>query len=119
MPAERRDAGEWMGGECLEPLCYVGDGGDRFFISMELPLVEKKDIELSFAGSELEIRAKMRKTLTLKSFGAFGRLSGFCSFGRRIRLPQDADPGNARARFVKGILEIEVPRKRGAGLSIE
>jgi HSP20 family protein len=81
------------------------DGGYR--ITAELPGMEEKDVEVSFADGILTIRGEKRsqrqndeRTVSERAYG---------KFERRLALG-DVDDSKAEAKFDKGVLTIELPR---------
>jgi HSP20 family protein len=102
--------GELEGG-CLEPLCYMEDKGDFFLVSADLPLVDKKDVQVYLTDDALEISARMKKTCTFRALGAIESHFEFQSFHKAVSLPPGTDTEKARARFAKGVLEIQLPKK--------
>lgn len=81
------------------------DAGYR--VSLELPGMDEKDIEVSYADGMLVVRGEKRtetedreRTVTERRYGRFER---------RVALP-DAEHARANATFDRGVLTIDVPR---------
>jgi HSP20 family protein len=94
----------------IEPLTYVEDLGDRFRVTMDLPLVEKKDIVVNVSGQHLEISARMCRKIAYRGFGMSQESYHSASFYNSVILPPGVDPEGAKAAFEKGILVIELPK---------
>ncbi len=83
-----------------EPLTDVIEDVKQVAITMELPGVEKKDINVHMTDDELEISVdnELRK------------------YHKRVRLPTKVDPKTTKATYTNGILDVTV-QKRSAGKS--
>jgi HSP20 family protein len=90
--------------------CDVEDLDDRYEISLEVPGVKKRDIDLRADGSLLriswEFEREKRRGLGRKS--RIERRSG--SFSRIFDIP-GADPGKISARLKNGVLSITAAKK--------
>lgn len=83
-----------------EPLTDVIEDVKQVAITMELPGVEKKDINVHMTDEELEISVdnELRK------------------YHKRVRLPAKVDPKTTKATYTNGILDVTV-QKRSSGPS--
>lgn len=83
-----------------EPLTDVIEDVKQVAITMELPGVQKKDINVHMTDDELEISVdnELRK------------------YHKRVRLPTKVDPKTTKATYTNGILDVTV-QKRSTGLS--
>ncbi|MHB1262623.1 MAG: archaeal heat shock protein Hsp20 [Thermoplasmatota archaeon] len=90
-----------------EPLTDVIEDARQVAITMELPGVEKKDINVHMTDDELEISVdnELRK------------------YHKRVRLPTKVDPKTTKATYTNGILDVTVqkrsPGKSGMKISVE
>jgi HSP20 family protein len=77
-----------------EPLTDVIDEGETIAITMELPGVDKSDINLNMTEEQLEVGVdtELRK------------------YHKRVRLPGKVDPTTTKATFKNGILDVSVRR---------
>jgi HSP20 family protein len=101
-------AGGWM------PALDVYETADKVVVSAELPGLEPKEVEVSVEDSTLTIRGQRRfeQETDEQNYHRIERRYG--SFARSIRLPQTADADTIEARFDKGVLKIEVPKREEA-----
>jgi HSP20 family protein len=77
--------------EVREPLTDVFQDKDNVKIYMELPGVEKSDIQLNITGGQAEVKAK--------------------SFFKAIDLPtKDVEVDKAVANYKNGVLEVTIPK---------
>lgn len=94
----------------LEPLAYMNETKDRVIITVDLPLVKKKDIKIDISDGTLEINATMQRCIRFSKWGTSQRKCEFESFYKAMKLPIGANTDKAKATFEKGILTIEVPK---------
>ncbi len=95
----------------LEPLAHLQETEDKVIITVDLPLVKKKDIKLNVSDDILEVDASMQRCIRFEKWGTVQRQCEFESFYKAIRLPRGVNVDEMKARFEKGILTIEVPKK--------
>lgn len=81
---------------------------EHYEMSVELPGVDFKDIELNVADSILTVTGEKKSEVTDDDRNWTEREYG--SFQRRIQLPQDVDESTIEAEFENGVLTIAIPR---------
>jgi HSP20 family protein len=98
------------------PSMNVADTESSVLVTIELPGMDEKDIEVSLTRESLTIRGDKReeKAENTKSFSLLERAYG--SFSRTIPLPCEVDEDRALASFKKGVLTVTLPK---AGRSTE
>jgi len=91
-----------------KPLTDIMECDDHLTITMELPGIEKKDIELEILDNELEVNVDtpVRK------------------YYNRLPLPAEVDPKSISANFKNGVLDVNVKRiktqpKKGKRIKID
>jgi HSP20 family protein len=84
---------------------------DRFVLRADVPGVALKDIEIFAEDGTLTLRGvrPVRERLNSDGFEHIERAAG--AFLRRITLPDSARPEAIKARYVDGVLEIEIPKQ--------
>lgn len=92
------------------PPTDLADSPDEVTVTMELPGVDPKDVDISITGDLLVVRGEKRevKEETKKAYRYVERHQG--RFQRTIRLPATIDPGKVEARFKNGVLTISVAK---------
>ena len=95
----------------LEPLAYLKETEDKVIITVDLPLVKKKDIKINLVDNVLEVDATMQRCIKFQRWGTIQRQCEFESFYKAIKLPSGVNTDQIKAKFEKGILIIEVPKK--------
>ncbi len=95
-----------------QPLADTWETEDAVYASIELPGVNKEDIEINVVDHGLEIKA-MRKEETKEHKKGFYRIErNYAGFYKYIALPENAMPEKAEAEYKNGILEIRVPKTK-------
>jgi HSP20 family protein len=107
----------WFGlgpsGRGAFPPVNVFSRGEDYLIRMELPGLGAESIAIQSSGDTLTVSGKRESRAPSEgSVHRRERWSG--EFARSIQLPRDFDPSRARARYEKGVLTIEVPRREEA-----
>ena len=98
--------------ESLAPLASVSETEDRVIVEMDLPLVQKKDIRLRLIEEGLEVEASLMKCVRFERWGTVQRSCEFRSFYKIMSLPCSVVPEGATASFKKGILRVELKKRR-------
>jgi HSP20 family protein len=95
-----------------QPLADVWETKDAFYASVELPGINKEDIEINVVDNGLEIKA-MRKEETKEHKKGFYKIErNYSGFYKFIALPENALPEKAEAKYKNGILEIKIPKSK-------
>ncbi len=96
------------------PALDVREADDRYEVTVDLPGLEPKDVNVTFEDGMLTISGK-RQFESEDKGDTWHRLErGFGTFARSIRLPQTADTGKIEAAFDKGVLTVTVPKTEQA-----
>lgn len=95
----------------LKPTLDISAGDTEYAITVEVPGVDEKDIQLELVNDTLNIRGekKQEKEEKDKDFCRIERSYG--SFHRVLSLPEDADQDGIQAVFKNGVMKITIPRK--------
>lgn len=96
----------------FRPAADFFETGQGLVLRLELSGVAAEDLCLSLSGPELVVQGR-RQPLSPKGIRRFMLLEiAFGSFERRFTLPISVDPEGVEARYLDGILEVYLPRKR-------
>jgi HSP20 family protein len=96
------------------PALDVKESSDRFEVTVDLPGLEPKDVNVTFEEGMLTISGKRQFQEEDKGDSWHRIERGFGTFARSIRLPQTADPERIEASFDKGVLRVSVPKTEQA-----
>lgn len=96
------------------PAVDIKEGKNDFKIKVDLPGIDKKDINISMDNGILSVQGTRveEKKEEDDNFYRVERVSG--NFYRRFALPDTADDENIQANMNKGVLEIVIPKKEVA-----
>jgi len=111
--------GRSSGGEPVDgvqtPRADIAATDKEYLISVELPGIEEKDIEVEVHEDVLSIKAqrenesKEESNDEKKNYYRVERHYG--KFQRMLHLPEDADAENITANYKNGVLDVKVARK--------
>lgn len=90
------------------------DEGDKYVIELDLPGVNKKDIDISLKDDRLIISAKRKENVKEKKEGYIRAERSYFGFRRVIELPYDADKNSIKAKYEDGVLRIEIKKVEGS-----
>jgi HSP20 family protein len=92
------------------PSMNVADTETSVQVTIELPGMDEKDIDVALTRDSLTIRGEKReeKAENTKSYSLLERAYG--SFSRTIPLPCEVDEDRANASFKKGVLTVILPK---------
>lgn len=85
--------------------------GEGYRILMDLPGVDRSDVEVRTVGDELSISGERRRPDLPEGAEALRSERGFGRFRRSLRMPADVDRDAVSARMEDGVLEIRLPRE--------
>ena len=105
-------------GQCLVPLSQVTEVEDKVIVTVDLPYVNKENIKLHSTEKTLEVEAKTNQGICFERWGTVQKCTEFNCFRKRIRLPTEVKPNEAKATFKSGILEVQI-KKRAEKTPIE
>jgi len=97
-----------------EPDVDIYEDEDKFVVSLDVPGMDEKDIEVKVEDDTLYIRGerKLEHEEKKKNYHRIERCYG--SFMRAFELPGNVDAGKAEAKLDKGVLTITLPKKEEA-----
>ena len=98
-------------GNWLKPALDVAAGDDAYTLSVELPGVDQKDVEVELNEDTLMIKGEKSQEHEEKNKGYHRLERSYGSFRRILSLPEDADRDAIRATFQNGVMNIKIPRK--------
>ncbi len=87
------------------PMTNMYDTGEALEIRVEVPGIQKDDLNVKLQGNYLEIRGN-RKTETPEGYSAHRLERGATSFTRSFTLPSEVDAAKVEATLKDGILTL-------------
>jgi HSP20 family protein len=89
------------------------DAGTQFVITVDLPGVAKKDVELSITGDNVFVRAS-RDLNVPEGYTAHRRERSSYNFENAYKLPAPVDSSKAEATLKNGVLTVTLPKSPSA-----
>jgi HSP20 family protein len=100
----------------LSPLSWLREFDSHWILEFDLPLVNKKNIKVTFDKNIISIEAKLKERYSEEKLG---KITKFEYFKKSIHLHEKIDSKKTTAKFQKGRLIIKIPKKvRGGTIEI-
>lgn len=96
--------------EFLSPASDAKLAGDSYHITLELPGVEQKDMDLTVHDGVVTVQGEKKSEREEKGDTWYFSERQYGSFSRAFRLPPDADETAVDADLKDGVLTITVPK---------
>jgi len=97
----------------IEPLSNITVGTEEITITLDLPLVDHKQVRVRVHGENtVEVYAKTKRTVTFDDLGIRHRSGEFTCYHTLMDLPEPVDGAKAIYNMKRGILEIRLPKLR-------
>lgn len=97
-----------MDSQILSPLSCLREFGTHWLLEFDLPLVNKKDIKITFDERSISVEAKLREIYSEEKLGVQTK---FQYFKKSITLPRNINKNKTTAKFENGRLNIVIPKK--------
>jgi HSP20 family protein len=98
----------------LNPAMELAAINGGYEVSVELPGLEDKDIDVEFADGMLTVSGEKREESEKKENGYLMSERSYGSFRRQLTLPADADPETIEAKFKDGVLKVAMKKDEKA-----
>lgn len=113
-PRSHRPGGTWpriAQSGSIVPSIEMYDRGNEIVVRVELPGIDKKDLDLSVTKDTLNVRGELKKSAAVKDEDYYLSEIPYGTFSRTIALPLEVENEKARADLKDGVLEILLPKK--------
>ncbi len=101
--------GKGLSLESMMPLADIVESDEHLVVTMDLPGVDKSDVEITIADDQLSVKA-VRETET--SDEQYHRRERTCTrYERMVKLPVSVMGDEAKASLKDGVLEITLPKE--------
>ena len=107
------------GRELAMPNIDETEDDKAFYVSIELPGMDEKDVDVMLSGRLLTVRGEKKEDEKEEGKDYYRRERRFGSFRRTLELPGEVDESKIEASFKKGVLKIELPRTKEAQAKIK
>jgi HSP20 family protein len=98
--------------ELLEPAVDVAESDGEVIVKMEVPGVEKDQLQLTVSDDHLTVRGETRKESEEKRKNYYSQEIRYGAFQRSIPLPVEVDAAKAHAELKNGMLKIALPKSK-------
>lgn len=87
---------------------------DGYTLTVEVPGLTEKDVEVKMSGHHLSIRGEKTEEKVEETDTYYMSERSYGSFHRSFRLPEGADESGITAEMAKGVLKVIVPKTADA-----
>ena len=94
----------------LQPLLDVYETDSTIEVSVDLPGVEKKDVEVNVSNGFLTISGERKNTAGESTEGRIWQETSFGTFKRSFELTDAVVEDKIKAQFKNGVLKISLPK---------
>ncbi len=106
-----RSGGDRLFDRGFEPLVDVLEDSDKVEITIELPGMEQKDVNVNIEENILHIKGE-KKFEDEEKKDNYHRIERFYgTFSRSFSLPTTVDQGKVKASFKKGVLKVTLAKR--------
>jgi HSP20 family protein len=106
--------GNWSSGRSASfmPDIDIRETDKEYRVTIELPGVDEKDIDLSLSGNTLIVKGEKKEEHEDQDGDYYRAERSFGAFQRAIALPSsEVDVNAIKAKFKKGLLRVTLPKK--------
>jgi HSP20 family protein len=96
----------------FSPSVNTREGKEAYHIDVDLPGMDKNDVEISIDQNLLTISGKRKIKNSINEDDYYKLESLYGSFSRSFTLPEKVDIENIRAASEDGVFEIIIPKRR-------
>jgi HSP20 family protein len=94
------------------PSVDVKETDEKIMVTAELPGIDEKDVDVSFAGDVLTIKGEKLEERVEERENTHYTERSYGSFMRSIPMPVEIDSDQVTASFKKGVLTVVLPKTR-------
>ena len=92
------------------PPIDVREADAEYYVLMDLPGVEKKDVDVNLSNGVLTVSGERKKLDSGKDKNHIFHETSYGSFSRSFELTSDIVEGKIKAKFNNGVLNITIPK---------
>jgi HSP20 family protein len=106
--------GAGLGGVMESAKTDVSETDSEYEISVELPGIEEKDVEVGVSDGVLTLKAEKKQEREEKKKDYHLTERSYGSVRRSFRIPEGVETDKIKAEFSKGVLEVTLPKTKEA-----
>ena len=103
-----------MGEDLESPAVDLIDKKDRLIAKVELPGINKEDLNVEVEDGLLKIRGERKKEEEVEDKDYYRCERYYGSFSRNVKLPDAVDKNKVKASYKDGILTVDMPKSKEA-----
>jgi HSP20 family protein len=107
-PAIEPLRGEWV------PSLDVSETKDNIVVKAEVPGIDPKEIDISYADGTLTVRGERKQEKEEKDENYHMVERRYGSFSRSVRLPHEVKSDKIKANYKDGVVKITLPKSEEA-----
>lgn len=96
------------------PAVELVEKKDGYLMSVEVPGMAEKDLDVELAEGVLTISGEKREESETRESGYLISERSYGSFCRQVTLPSDIDPNSLKAKLSDGVLKLDVKKDKKA-----
>jgi HSP20 family protein len=93
------------------PLCDIVDKGNEYIINVELPGLNKNDVDIQLNKDTLILTAEKKNTEEINEDNYIHRERSYSQIQRVINFPEEVNPENVDGSMEDGIMVLKVAKK--------
>lgn len=95
----------------IQPLTDIKETDKEVIVSLDMPGVDKKDIEINIRDDLVEVKAEKKHDVKVEKKGMFRQERSYTGYHRVLTLPCAVKEEKAGAEYKDGVLTITLPKK--------
>ena len=93
------------------PFIELDEKDDEYIASIEIPGIDKKDVNLEVKNGMLSIKAQKKEEFKDESEeGKYTYKSSYAGFAKSMSIPEDIDENKITAKHDNGVLRVHMPK---------
>ena len=100
-----------MEGNIMMPMADVKETDDAIVVTMDLPGVNKEDVDISVTDNELRVVAEKSAESEISDKDYHKRERTYNRFERVVAVPVAVKADEAKAKLENGVLEVTLPKE--------
>ena len=96
--------------DSLTPTTDLSETDKELIVTMELPGIEEKDIEVNLTRNTLTVSGEKKQEESKEEKGWYRMERHYGSFARTLPLPCEVDVEKIDATFKNGVLKVKLPK---------
>lgn len=96
------------------PAVNVWTNDNGAVVTAEVPGLDPQSLDVSVKQDILTIAGERKSDEAGKNVSYHRRERGYGKFARVVRLPFEVEPSGVKARYINGILRVELPRSEAS-----